>query len=138
VGLLCTAQLCLVGEPAFGGLYAQLVDDVGVEHHRHVAADPSDPPEIDERGLSDLAIAKLRSSGISLEAAIAAGIYSVENAKEEVHEEFAGVPALIIPYFDVHGEPLFFERDGELFQFVRVRYLADPPARLLITVRVLE
>ena len=82
---------------------------------------------IGERGLSDLAIAKLRSSGISKADAMAAGIYSVENAKTEVHGEFAALPALVFPYYDVRGNPIFFERDGEILQFVRLRYLVDFP-----------
>jgi hypothetical protein len=78
--------------------------------------------------LSDLAVAKLASSGISPEAAFAAGIYSVENAKVEVHEEFNALPALVFQYYDENGNLVFFERDGELLQYVRVRYLKEPPA----------
>jgi hypothetical protein len=68
----------------------------------------NDPSPIRGCGLSDLAIAKLRSSGILPEAAVAAGIYSVENAKTEVHEEFAALQALVFRYYDCHGKPIFF------------------------------
>jgi hypothetical protein len=88
--------------------------------------------------LSELAIAKLHSSGIPPEPAVEAGIYSVENAKEQVHEEFAVVPALVIPYFDIQRKPIFFERNGEFLQFIRLRYLAEPPAQNFIQRRPLR
>ncbi len=84
------------------------------------------------RHLSDLAIAKLHSSAIAKDIALTAGILSVEDAKAEVHDEFASVPALVFQYYDIAGNLVFFERDGELLQFVRVRYLADPPAKSFI------
>ena len=77
--------------------------------------------------LSDIAVAKLRSSGIEPAVALGAGIYSVEDARAQVHPEFATGPALVFQYYDVAGDPIFFTRDGELLQFVRVRYLGDPP-----------
>lgn len=79
--------------------------------------------------LSSLALAKLASSGISETDAIAAGLYSVANARGEVHPEFKQAPALVIPYFDVRGAPVLFERDGNMVPFVRVRYLAEPVAK---------
>lgn len=77
-------------------------------------------------GLSDAAVSKLLSSGICEEAASAAGIYSVENAKQEVHDEFLAQPALVFPYFDKCGNVILFERDGARIPFVRVRYLYVP------------
>jgi hypothetical protein len=84
------------------------------------------------RRLSDLAIVKLRGSGISEDSALAAGIFSVANAKAEVHEEFAALPALVFQYYDTNGNLVFFERDGEYLQFVRVRYLTKPTAKSFI------
>jgi len=71
-----------------------------------------------------LALADLARSGISPEAAEAAGLY-VADAATEVDPDFAHAPALVIPYLDVHGEPVLV--GGE--PFVRVRYLGDAPTR---------
>ena len=79
-------------------------------------------------GFSSLALDKLKSSGIPPDVAAAAGLFSVEDAKFEVHQEFLAAPALVFPYFDPYGDPIYFERDGEIVEFIRLRYLADPPA----------
>ena len=86
-------------------------------------------PNNNNRSLSDLAIEKLHSSGISEDDALAAGLYSVDDSEAEVHEEFAAVPGLVIPYFDTSGQPVYFERDGEFLQFIRIRYLENPPPK---------
>ena len=78
---------------------------------------------------SELALHKLASSGITPRQATAAGLYSVENAKADVCAEFLQAPALVIPYFDRAGVPIFFERDGERISFLRIRYLAEPAVR---------
>ncbi|MFT3810076.1 MAG: DUF3854 domain-containing protein [Micropepsaceae bacterium] len=85
--------------------------------------------QTEERGFSRRAEEKLASSGISTADALRAGLYSVEDASEEVHREFAPVPALVFPYFDLDGAPVIFERGGEFLPFVRVRYLSAPPQR---------
>jgi len=76
--------------------------------------------------LSALAIEKLASSGISPEEVLGAGLYSVENAREEVHHEFAARPALVFSYFNLDGSRIFFEKDGESHAFIRIRYLNTP------------
>jgi putative DNA primase/helicase len=78
-------------------------------------------------GLSDAALAKLASSGVSQEIAQRCGLYSVESAHSEVHTEFEQRPALIIPYFDIQGQQIFFEREDGFHPFHRVRYLGEPP-----------
>ena len=60
------------------------------------------------RHLSDLAIAKLHSSAIAKDIALTAGILSVEDAKAEVHDEFASVPALRFPILRHRGQSGFF------------------------------
>lgn len=75
------------------------------------------------KGFSKLAADKLSESGISEKDAALAGMYSVENARLEVDTEFSQRPALIIPYFDLKGTPVQFERKGITTDFVRVRYL---------------
>lgn len=77
------------------------------------------------KSISSLGEQKLLSSGISLDTAQKVGIYSVENARAEVHSEFLPVPALVLPYFDMCGKPVHFERGSELLSFSRVRYLAE-------------
>lgn len=77
------------------------------------------------KSLSLLGEQKLSSSGISLDSAQKVGIYSVENARAEVHSEFLPVPALVLPYFDMCGKPVHFERGADLLPFSRVRYLEE-------------
>lgn len=72
---------------------------------------------------SQLALDKLKSSGISPAIACAAGLFSVDNAKRELDPEFLAHPALVIPYFDLRGGAVMFIRGGTPTQFVRVRYL---------------
>lgn len=100
----------------------------GARRARSAAENDDALRDADQEHLSDRAIAKLHTSGISEADAVAAGIFSVENAKEDVHAEFDAAPALVFPYYAVHGNPIFFERDGEFLPFVRVRYLSEPPA----------
>lgn len=75
--------------------------------------------------ISALGEQKLSSSGISIETAQTVGIYTVENARAEVHSEFLPLPALVLPYFDMCGKPIHFERGSDLLPFSRVRYLAE-------------
>ncbi|KDA00950.1 DUF3854 domain-containing protein [Hyphomonas oceanitis] len=79
--------------------------------------------------LCSAAIDKLASSGISRAQAERAGLYSVASAHEDLNPEFAKLPALVIPYHDQSGKPVFFDRNGERLPFVRVRYLAEPVAK---------
>lgn len=76
--------------------------------------------------LCDLAIAKLAESGIGAEEALENGLFSVENVRDDYHDEFEPWPGLIIPYFEPDGSAMMFERDGERLAFVRVRYLRIP------------
>jgi len=85
---------------------------------------------------SDLAIKKLHSSGVNEKNASQAGMYSVENAKEEVDSEFEARPALVIPYFDIHGKPVQFARGGRQVDFVRVRYLGKAKVKSFIEKKV--
>lgn len=79
---------------------------------------------MDKRAIADLA-----RSGIEPDDAEAAGMYSVRDASE-VYEDFHALPALVIPYPDPWtGELMTFERDGELCEFARIRYLVEPPMR---------
>jgi hypothetical protein len=79
------------------------------------------------RTFSELALMKLAESGILPEAAAAAGVYSVHNARAEVDPEFLPLPALVFRFFDIHGREMTFERGGITVPFVRVRFL-DPRA----------
>lgn len=76
--------------------------------------------------LSDLAVADLARSGISPEDAERAGMFSVEDASA-IYSEFRQLPSLVIPYYDLNGNLVHFERGGELLPFCRVRYLGDLP-----------
>ena len=75
------------------------------------------------------AIQDLARSGISEKDADIAGIFSADSAKSEIYEEMHDAPALALPYHDPWtGDLIEFERDGEVWEFARVRYL-DPPRR---------
>jgi hypothetical protein len=65
-----------------------------------------------------------------------AGIYWVEDASL-VYPDFKRQPASVLPYYhptkadaDGMAEPIYFERDGEKTQFVRVRYLTDDELKM--------
>ena len=73
------------------------------------------------RKLSKSALALLRDYGITEEAALYAGIFSVGNSKQEMRDGLEARAALAIPYFDIYGEPvttapasLYFPRVREL------------------------
>ena len=68
-----------------------------------------------------LALSDLARSGLTAENASRAGIGIVGNARE-LCEEYAPVPALVIPYLDVNGDHLSPP-------FARIRYLVDPPSK---------
>lgn len=71
----------------------------------------------------------LAARGITPEVAETAGLFDVPDASR-VYADFRRAPALVLPYFDIHGEPVAFERDGEALAFCRVRYMGDlPPQR---------
>lgn len=75
------------------------------------------------------AVDYLSARGIAPEVAEAAGLFDVPNAAK-VYEDFRAAPALIIPYFDIRGEPVGFQRDGDDLAFCRVRYMGElPPQR---------
>jgi hypothetical protein len=81
--------------------------------------------------MSDLAIADLARSGILPKQAEILGMYSAENARTETgYNEFRPEPALVIPYYQPNGEPMTFERYGEVLQFCRVRFLGPPAQKL--------
>ncbi len=64
----------------------------------------------------------LERSGISLQLAEEVEMYSVTDASK-VCPDFKPWPALVIPYVDPWtDEFMYYERDGEEFDFVRVRY----------------
>lgn len=69
----------------------------------------------------------LSARGITSVEAEAAGLFEVADAST-IYEDFKAQPALIIPYLDVTGEPMGFERDGEELAFARIRYLAPGAA----------
>tara|TARA_R110002096_G_scaffold257381_1_gene450752 strand:- start:74235 stop:74732 length:498 start_codon:yes stop_codon:yes gene_type:complete len=72
---------------------------------------------------SALAKEKLLGSGISEKIAKYAGMYSVDYAKEELHDEFPARPALVIPYFDFWDNPIQFMRDGQKIDYIAIRIL---------------
>lgn len=73
-----------------------------------------------------LAKADLLRSGISTNEAEVAELVSTKNAAEYC-EDFRPVQGLIIPYIDPWtDEYMQYEKDGETYDFCRVRYL-DPP-----------
>lgn len=76
-----------------------------------------------------LAAADLARSGISPFEAGDAGMY-VEDVARDVHASFKPLPALVIPYYDIHGAPVI-GKDGSAF--MRVRYLKEPPHSLTAT-----
>lgn len=71
----------------------------------------------------------LAARGITPELAAAAGLFPEPDASL-VYPDFRRAAALVLPYFDAHGEPVGFDRDGESRPFCRVRYMGDlPPQR---------
>lgn len=64
----------------------------------------------------------LEKSGITVDEAEAAGMFSVESARE-ISPDLEGCPALVIAYNDPWEEDdITFKRDGEEIPFCRVRY----------------
>lgn len=76
--------------------------------------------------LSLAATEDLARSKITPEQATRLGMFSVESART-LFAEFRDQAALVVPYFDVAGEVVQFERDGQRLPFCRVRYLGAPP-----------
>lgn len=58
-----------------------------------------------------------------------AGLFEVDDASS-VYHDFHKLPAVILPYFSLTGEPVTFGREGAEHHFCRVRYLAEPPHRI--------
>ena len=52
-------------------------------------------------------------------------MFSVEDAST-ICRDFKPWPSLVIPYFDLDGELMTYERGGERLPFCRVRYLKVP------------
>jgi hypothetical protein len=71
----------------------------------------------------------LAARGITPEVAERAGLFDVPNAAQ-IYPDFRSLPALVLPYHDLDGSPLAFERDGAELAFCRVRYMGElPPQR---------
>jgi hypothetical protein len=79
----------------------------------------------DRCSLSRLAVEDLARSGISPSEAERAGMFSVEDAST-ICRDFKPWPSLVIPYFDLDGGLMTYERGGERLPFCRVRYLKVP------------
>ena len=71
------------------------------------------------------AIADLQRSGITPDEAEQAGMFDVPDAST-IYPEFQSGPAIVIPYYDAHGQIATFERGAEVLPFCRVRYLDQP------------
>ncbi len=71
------------------------------------------------------AVADLARSGISAASAEAAGMFDVEDAST-ICSDLKPLPALVIPYFDVHGEPVAYGEAPNDKHFCRIRYLEEP------------
>jgi muconolactone delta-isomerase len=63
--------------------------------------------------------------GIPDDAATAAGMFAVPDA-HAVHDSYASVPAIVLPYFALDGTPMLTPSGAP---FGRVRYLAAPPVK---------
>lgn len=72
--------------------------------------------------LSQLAVAKLESSGLDEADADALGMYSVDNAVT-LSDNFEGNPALVLPYYAADGSPL--RAHSAWPDFYRIRYLDE-------------
>lgn len=68
----------------------------------------------------------LAARGVTPEIAEAAGLFDVPNAAR-IYADFRPAPALVLPYLDIDGQPIGFERDGEDLAFCRVRYMGELP-----------
>lgn len=66
----------------------------------------------------------LAARGITPAVAEAAGLFDVPDASR-LYEDFRRAPALVLPYHDINGEPIGFERDGATLAFCRVRYMGE-------------
>ncbi|MGA7713921.1 MAG: AAA family ATPase [Rhizomicrobium sp.] len=72
-----------------------------------------------------LAETDLARSGLTFAQACAEGIFPTDDASA-ANPDFAAAPALIIPYHDMHGNPVTYLRDGRALHFCRARYLVPP------------
>lgn len=71
----------------------------------------------------------LAARGITPELATAAGLFDVVDAAL-IYGDFRKAPAIVLPYLDIMGGPVCFNRDGEIVPFCRVRYMGElPPQR---------
>lgn len=73
--------------------------------------------------LSRIATAKLETSGLTEADGATLGAYSVENAAT-VADSFEALPALVLPYYDIHGKPAKAAPNWP--DFYRIRYLEEP------------
>jgi hypothetical protein len=71
---------------------------------------------------SEAAAAKLESSGLTVEQAQQLGLYDVTNAAT-LDKYFEGQPALVLPYYDIHGNPA--SAHPKWPDFFRIRYLGE-------------
>lgn len=78
-------------------------------------------------------LAQLAKWGLTAQDAEQAGLFEADDAST-IYPDFDAQPALIIPYFQVDGEPMSFTRDGEELAFCRLRYL-NPPQQSGFTVK---
>lgn len=81
--------------------------------------------------MNERAVADLARSGINQTQAKAAGIFEVEDAST-IAPNLRQLPALVLPYYDVHGEPVIY---GGGQHFCRVRYLEEPKSTGTFTKR---
>ena len=72
-----------------------------------------------------LAEADLARSGLSLEQALADGMFPTDDASS-INPDFARAAAIIISYHDSDGRPLTYDRDGRAQLFCRARYIVPP------------
>lgn len=70
----------------------------------------------------------LAARGITPEVAQLAGIFDVPDASK-LYPDFRRHSALVLPYHDINGDPVGFERDGAELPFARVRYMGDLPTQ---------
>lgn len=68
------------------------------------------------------AVADLKRSGIDEQQADSAGLFDVDDAAA-IYPDFDSGPALVIPYYNLDGSLMEFQRDGKSLPFCRVRYL---------------
>jgi len=95
--------------------------------HQARILQPHITPEGGEFGMLKIAAADLKKSDITVKKAEYAKMSSTSDAST-ICGEFKTCEALVMPYTDPWtGKPMTFERDGEVFPFVRVRYYGEAP-----------